>query len=107
MRRAPQPLEHFVPPPLPSSPPSNASLPHLNASLLLPYCLAAVRVLTELLGAVHEAREDVGRDGLRRVPDAQGDDLGVRVRLQEGRPPPRNLREQVAAASWMGRGGVG
>jgi len=32
---------------------------------------------------LHEAGEDVGGDGLGRVADAQGDDLGRRVRLQK------------------------
>ncbi len=51
---------------------------------------------TELLGALHEARQNVRGDGLRRVPDAQRDDLGVRVGLQEGRAAAPNLGEEVA-----------
>jgi hypothetical protein len=64
---------------------------------------------TELLGALDEARQDVRGDGLRRIPDAQRDDLGVRVGLQEGRAAARDLGEEVAAVleRWIGLGGWG
>ena len=51
------------------------------------------RALTKFGGAGDEAREDVRRHRLRRVADAERDDVGVRVGGEVRAPPPPNLGE--------------